>query len=93
MVRARRLNGAPNHLQIDTLYDNLAVKKEKPLEKTKRIFRNVSTSDDPVMQQMAAAGRARVFAVDSILTHLMCMQSSKYGWDLLATRKVRGGHH
>ncbi|KAG2430947.1 hypothetical protein HXX76_009915 [Chlamydomonas incerta] len=71
----------------DKSYDNLAVKKEKPLEKTKRIFRSVSTSDDPVLAQMAAGGKARVFAVDSILTHLMCMQSSKYGWDLLATRK------
>ncbi len=69
-------------------YDNLAVKKEKPLEKTKRIFRTVTTSDDPIMQQLASSGKGRVFAVDSILTHLMCMQSSKYGWDLLATRKV-----
>ncbi|EFJ40085.1 eukaryotic translation initiation factor 3d [Volvox carteri f. nagariensis] len=71
----------------DKSYDNLAVKKEKPLEKTKRIFRTVTTSDDPIMQQLASSGKARVFAVDSILTHLMCMQSSKYGWDLLATRK------
>ncbi|GLC46423.1 hypothetical protein PLESTB_001722000 [Pleodorina starrii] len=71
----------------DKSYDNLAVKKEKPLEKTKRIFRTVTTSDDPIMQQLASSGKGRVFAVDSILTHLMCMQSSKYGWDLLATRK------
>ncbi|GFR44661.1 hypothetical protein Agub_g5951 [Astrephomene gubernaculifera] len=71
----------------DKSFDNLAVKKEKPLEKTKRIFRSVTTSDDPIMQQLAASGKGRVFAVDSILTHLMCMQSSKYGWDLLATRK------
>ncbi|KAG2495959.1 hypothetical protein HYH03_005889 [Edaphochlamys debaryana] len=71
----------------DKTYDNLSSRASKPLEKTKRIFRAVSTSDDPIMQQLAAAGKARVFAVDSIVAHLMCMQSSKYGWDLLATRK------
>ncbi len=67
------------------------MKKEKPLEKTKRIFRNVTTSDDPVIGQLAASKAGRVFAVDSILTHLMCMQSSKYGWDIVATRKVGEG--
>ncbi len=69
-------------------YDNLIVKKEKPLEKTKRIFRSVSTSDDPVIQRLASSGTGRVFAVDSILTQIMCMPSSKYGWDIIAVRKV-----
>lgn len=93
----QRLNYSPGEPQdlvvcgsleyYDKLYDNLAVKKEKPLEKTKRIFRTVTTSDDPVIGQLAASKAGRVFAVDSILTHLMCMQSSKYGWDIVATRK------
>ncbi|KXZ46191.1 hypothetical protein GPECTOR_46g260 [Gonium pectorale] len=71
----------------DKSYENIGVKKEKPLEKTKRIFRTVTTSDDHIIQELASRGAGRVFAVDSVLTQLMCMQSSKYGWDLLATRK------
>lgn len=70
----------------DKAYDRIAVKAETPLDKTKRAFRNVTTSDDPVIRRLAAEDKARVFATDSILTTLMCVKSSVYSWDILITR-------
>lgn len=67
----------------DKAYDRIIVKSETPLEKTRRAFRNVSTSQDPVIKQLAEAGKARVFATDSILTTLMCVRSAIYSWDIL----------
>ncbi|MEW5317508.1 MAG: hypothetical protein WDW38_008797 [Sanguina aurantia] len=67
-------------------YDRVTVKSETSLEKTKRAFRNVTTSDDPVIRRLAGANEARVFATDALLTTLMCVKSSVYSWDLLATR-------
>lgn len=48
------------------------------LRASQRIFRNVTTSDDPVMRKLAAEGAGRVFATDSILSALMCAKSSVY---------------
>jgi hypothetical protein len=45
-----------------------------------RIFRNVTTSDDPIMRKLAADGAGRVFATDSVLSALMCAKSSVYRW-------------
>lgn len=70
----------------DKIYDRITVKSETTLEKTKRAFRNVTTSDDPIMRRLASEGKAKVFATDSILTTLMCVKSSKYSWDLIITK-------
>lgn len=32
------------------VYDKLTTRQEKPLERTKRAFRSVSTSDDPIVR-------------------------------------------
>ena len=52
----------------------------------KRVFRNVTTSEDPVLRRLAAAGAAQVFATDGILSALMCAPRSVYGWDIIVTR-------
>lgn len=70
----------------DKAYDKLTARQEKPLEKTQRIFRSVTTSDDPVLRKLAAEGAGRVFATDSILSALMCAKSSVYSWDVVITR-------
>ncbi|KAF5837662.1 eukaryotic translation initiation factor 3 subunit D [Dunaliella salina] len=71
----------------DKAYDRITVKQETPLLKTGRAFRNVSTSEDPIIRKAAAENKARVFATDNILTTLMCMKSSKYSWDLIVTKQ------
>lgn len=70
----------------DKVYDRITVKSDVSLEKTKRAFRNVTTSDDPIMRRLASEGKAKVFATDVILTTLMCVKSSKYSWDLVITK-------
>jgi translation initiation factor 3 subunit D len=44
----------------DRAYDKLSARQDRPLERTKRAFRNVTTSDDPVIRQLAADGKAKV---------------------------------
>lgn len=70
----------------DKSFDKLTARMEKPLERTQRIFRNVTTSDDPIMRKLAADGAGRVFATDAILSSLMCSKSSVYSWDVVITR-------
>ena len=62
-------------------------KTERPLPKfMKRVFRNVTTSEDPVIRRLAAAGAAQVFATDSIMSAIMCAPRSVYGWDVIVVR-------
>jgi len=70
----------------DKTFDKVSARLEKPLERTKRVFRNVTTSDDPIIRQLAAEDKARVFVTDNILTTLMCVKSSVYSWDVVITR-------
>lgn len=70
----------------DRTYDKLTARQEKPLERTQRTFRSVTTSDDPVMRRLAAEGAGRVFATDAILAALMTAKSSVYSWDVVMTR-------
>ena len=39
---------------FDKAFDRVTPKTEKPLRKTRRAFRNVTTSDDPIIRQGAA---------------------------------------
>uniref|UniRef100_A0A7S0YMD9 Eukaryotic translation initiation factor 3 subunit 7 n=1 Tax=Polytomella parva TaxID=51329 RepID=A0A7S0YMD9_9CHLO len=71
----------------DKTFDRITVKTSKPLEKTKRIFRSVTTRDDPIMKELASQNAGRVFATDNLIATLMAIKSSVYGWDILATRK------
>eukprot|EP00798_Chlamydomonas_sp_ICE-L_P017542 gene17542-23863_t len=73
----------------DKTYDRTTVKLETSLQKTSRAFRNVTTSDDPIIKRLAAENKAKVFASDNILTTLMCVKSSVYSWDIIVT-KVNG---
>lgn len=70
----------------DKAYDKLTTRQEKPLERTKRAFRSVSTSDDPIIRNLASEDAGRVFVTDSILTTIMCAAKSVYSWDVVVTR-------
>jgi len=70
----------------DRLYDRISARNEVKLQKSSRVFRSVTTSDDPVIRRLAAEGGARVFVTDAILTALMCVKSSVYSWDIVITR-------
>ncbi|GAA5874978.1 hypothetical protein JCM8547_002140 [Rhodosporidiobolus lusitaniae] len=74
--------------EYDRSFDRINTKNEKPLQIVDRVRYNPSTSDDPVIQQIAAKDRAQIFVTDSILSMLMTAQRSVYPWDIVLTREA-----
>lgn len=73
----------------DKLYDRVSSRNDKPLERTDRSFFNVTTSEDPVIRELAKSGAGNVFATDAILSHVMASTRSFYPWDIVITKKGR----
>ncbi|KAK4049744.1 hypothetical protein OIO90_005325 [Microbotryomycetes sp. JL221] len=73
--------------EYDRTYDRVTTKNEKPLQIIDRIRYNPTTSDDPVIQEIAARDRAQIYATDSVLAMLMCANRTVYPWDIVFTRE------
>ncbi|KAJ8087048.1 hypothetical protein PM082_005873 [Marasmius tenuissimus] len=71
----------------DKTYDRVTTKTEKPLVPQDRIKYNTTTSDDPVIQQLANKNTATVYTTDGILSVLMCAPRSVYPWDIVIVRE------
>ncbi|KAK8175725.1 eukaryotic translation initiation factor 3 subunit D [Phyllosticta citrichinensis] len=73
----------------DRTYDKApgAKTSEKRLQVLDRAAYNVTTSSDPVIQELAEKDEATIFATDNILSMLMCAPKSVYPWDLVITRR------
>ncbi|KUI68013.1 Eukaryotic translation initiation factor 3 subunit D [Cytospora mali] len=72
----------------DRSYDKQPVKNaEKKLSPLDRAAYNVSTSSDPVIQELADKDVARIFATDSVLSMLMCAPRSVYPWDIVIVKQ------
>ncbi|KAF6761964.1 eukaryotic translation initiation factor 3 subunit 7 [Ephemerocybe angulata] len=71
----------------DKTYDRVTTKSEKPLQLVDRIKYNPTTSDDPVIQQLASKNVANVYTTDIILSVLMCAPRSVYPWDIVIVRE------
>jgi translation initiation factor 3 subunit D len=52
-----------------------------------RAVYNVTTSSDPIIQELAEKDEATIFATDSILSMLMCAPRSMYPWDIVIVRQ------
>ncbi|KXT14628.1 hypothetical protein AC579_3699 [Pseudocercospora musae] len=48
---------------------------------------NVTTSSDPIIQELADKDEATVFAADNILSMLMCAPRSVYSWDIILRKE------
>lgn len=48
---------------------------------------NVTTSSDPVIQELADKDEASIFATDNILSMLMCAPRSVYSWDIIMVKQ------
>jgi translation initiation factor 3 subunit D len=71
----------------DRSYDKPPVKNaERKLTPVDRAAYNVTTSVDPVIQELADKDEATIFATDSILSMLMCAPRSVYSWDIVINR-------
>lgn len=72
----------------DRSYDKQPVKAaEKKLNPLDRAAFNVTTSSDPVIQELAEKGEATIFATDSVLSMLMCAPRSVYPWDIVIVKQ------
>ncbi|KAF2468131.1 eukaryotic translation initiation factor 3 subunit D [Lindgomyces ingoldianus] len=73
----------------DRSYDKQpgAKTSERKLNVLERAAYNVTTSSDPIMQELAEKDEATIFATDNILSMLMCATKSVYSWDLVITRR------
>ncbi|KAI9819538.1 MAG: hypothetical protein M1827_006987 [Pycnora praestabilis] len=72
----------------DRSYDKQPVKNvERKLNVVDRAAYNVTTSSDPVIQELAEKDEATIFATDNILSMLMCAPRSVYSWDLVIIRQ------
>lgn len=72
----------------DRSYDKQPVKSaERKLAVLDRAVYNVTTSSDPIVQDLADKDEATIFATDSILSMLMCAPRSVYPWDIVIVRQ------
>lgn len=72
----------------DRAYDKPPVKNtERKLSVVDRAAYNVTTSSDPIIQELAEKDEATIFATDNILSMLMCATRSVYSWDMIITRQ------
>lgn len=69
----------------DRTYDRVTTKNEKRLQRISRIFHKVTTTDDPIIRQLAKT-QGNVFATDAILSVLMCCTRSVYSWDIVVQK-------
>ncbi|KAL7412972.1 eukaryotic translation initiation factor 3 subunit D [Mrakia frigida] len=68
-------------------YDRINTKTSLPLQTIDRTRYNPTTSDDPVIQELASKDSATVFATDAILSLLMCAPRSVNSWDIVMVRE------
>ncbi|CAD6974675.1 unnamed protein product [Tilletia controversa] len=78
--------------EYDRSFDRInSVRFQQPLQALDRIRYNPTTSDDPIIQQIAASDpTANVFITDSILALLMSATRTVYPWDIILTRTADG---
>lgn len=69
----------------DKSYDRVTTKHERRLKRVNRVFHKVTTTDDPVIRQLAKK-HGNVFATDAILATLMCCTRSCYSWDVVVQK-------
>ncbi|KAL8905208.1 MAG: hypothetical protein Q9171_006765 [Xanthocarpia ochracea] len=71
----------------DRAFDRPLVKNnERKLNVVDRVAYNVTTSQDPIINELAEKDEATIFATDNILSMLMCAPRSVYSWDIVITR-------
>ncbi|KAJ5310825.1 uncharacterized protein N7443_003286 [Penicillium atrosanguineum] len=68
----------------DRSYDRAPVKgNERRLQSLERAAYNVTTSQDPIIHELAEKNEATIFATADILSMLMCATRSVYSWDIV----------
>jgi translation initiation factor 3 subunit D len=66
--------------------DKVSVKNPLPLQRLNGVFYSVTTTDDPVIQNLSKNNVGNVFGTDVILSTLMTATRSVNSWDVVAYR-------
>lgn len=73
------------------MYDKISARQPQPLKRIdNRLFYPVTTTDDPVLENLAIEGKGQVFITDAIMSHLMTCTRSIFPWDIVI-QKLPGG--
>lgn len=73
--------------EYDNAFDRVTSKSNLRVRRyDDRDFYYVTTTDDPVIEELATKGEANVFATDAILAHLMASSRSVFPWDIVVQR-------
>jgi translation initiation factor 3 subunit D len=73
--------------EYDEAFDIINSKSAKPLQRMEnKMFYNVSTTDDPIIEDLATEATGNVYATDAILAHLMVCPRSVYPWDIVVQK-------
>jgi translation initiation factor 3 subunit D len=76
--------------QYDDNYDKLTTRTSRGLRRCEnKLFYDVTSSDDPILERYAIDGIGDVIATDSILAQLMAAPRSVYSWDIVV-QKLNG---
>lgn len=70
----------------DRAFDKTSTKMERALAVIDRVHYNPTTTEDPVIQELAGKKAAQIFTTDNILSMLMCASRTVYPWDILVTK-------
>jgi translation initiation factor 3 subunit D len=71
----------------DKAFDRINTRNLKNLEIQERVRYNETTSEDPIIKELAEQKAGTVFATDSILSVLMCAPRSVNSWDIVIERR------
>jgi translation initiation factor 3 subunit D len=76
--------------QYDENFDKITTRTAKALRKIEnKIFYDVTSGEDPVLEKFAVEGQGDVYATDAIIAQLMAAPRSVYSWDIVI-QKVNG---
>lgn len=68
-------------------FDGVNTRNEKPLEVKDMLRYNTTTSDDPIITELAQKEEAQVYTTDAILSVLMTATRSVNSWDIVVTKE------
>jgi len=94
LQKAEFLVTAPKDLKLcgslgfyDEAYHRVNSRNEKALQKFDRAFFNVTTSDDPIIEEFSEDENNHIFITDTVLSVLMCATRSVYSWDVIVRKE------
>jgi len=72
--------------QYDKTFDRITPRSERSFQGATALRTRVSTSEDPIIQELSKSKAGNVFGTDAIIALLMASPRSVYPWDIVIDR-------